>query len=191
MSKMWSLNGKRTLEAFRYLRMNIMGIEQRIDKLKQGEKTAGISTITIILFASVEGLIGFLSGNLILIIDALHNAADSVASFASWFGLKISQRKPTERFPYGYYKAESLATLFVSIFILYAAFVLLSEGYSKLYTVPKITMPLEALSIASVSAIGSYLLARYIKKTGEEIDSQSLIAISRERITHKRDESNY
>jgi len=161
-----------------------MGIEQRIDKLKQGEKTAGISTITIILLALVEALIGFLSGNIILIIDALHNAADSVASFASWFGLKISQRKPTERFPYGYYKAESLATLFVSIFILYAAFELLSEGYSKLYTVPKITMPLEALSIALVSAIGSYLLAKYMKKTGEKIDSQSLIANAQERITH-------
>ena len=136
-----------------------------MDKLKKGEKTAGISTITIILLASVEALIGFLSGNLILIIDALHNAADSVASFASWFGLKISQRKPTERFPYGYYKAESLATLFVSISILYAAFELLLGGYSKLYRVPKITMLIEALGIALVSAVGSYFLARYIKKT--------------------------
>ena len=94
-----------------------MGMDERIYKLKQGEKTAGISTITIILFALVEALLGVLSGNIILIIDALHNAADSVASFASWFGLKISQRKPTEKFPYGYYKAENLATLFVSFFI--------------------------------------------------------------------------
>lgn len=161
-----------------------MGIDERIDRLKQGEKTAGVSTIAIILLASVEALVGFLSGNIILIIDALHNAADSVASFASWFGLKISQRKPTERFPYGYYKAESLATLFVSIFILYAAFELLLEGYSKLYAVPEIAMPLEALSIALVSAIGSYLLARYIKKTGEKVDSQSLIANAQERTTH-------
>ena len=72
--------------------MKIMGIAERIDRLKQGENTAGVSTIAIILLASVEALVGFLSGNIILIIDALHNAADSVASFASWFGLKISQR---------------------------------------------------------------------------------------------------
>lgn len=164
--------------------MKIMGMHERIDKLKQGEKTAGISTITIILLASVEALVGFLSGNIILTIDALHNAVDSVASFASWFGLKISQRKPTERFPYGYYKAESLATLFVSLFILYAAFELLVEGYSKLYAVPEITMPLEALTIALVSAVGSYFLARYMKKTGEKVDSQSLIANAQERTTH-------
>ena len=164
--------------------MNTMGIDERTHKLKQGEKTASVSTIAIILLASIEALIGFLSGNIILIIDALHNVADSVASFASWFGLKISQRKPTERFPYGYYKAESLATLFVSIFILYAAFELLLEGYSKLYAVPEITMPLESLSIALVSAIGSYPLARYMKKTGEKIDSQSLIANAQERMTH-------
>lgn len=161
-----------------------MGMDERIDKLKQGEKTAGISTITIILFALVEALLGVLSGNIILIIDALHNAADSVASFASWFGLKISQRKPTERFPYGYYKAENLATLFVSLLILYAAFELLLEGYSTIYAVPEITMPLEALSIALASVIGSYLLARYMRKTGEKINSQSLIANAKERITH-------
>ena len=164
--------------------MKIVGIDERRDKSKQGEKTAGVSTIAIILLASVEVLVGFLSGNIILIIDALHNAADSVASFASWFGLKISQRKPTERFPYGYYKAESLATLFVSIFILYAAFELLLEGYSKLYAVSEIAMPLEALSIALVSAVGSYFLARYMKETGEKVDSQSLIANAQERMTH-------
>ena len=160
--------------------MRVMGINERIDKLKQGEKTAGLSTVAIILLASVEALVGFFSGNIILIIDALHNAADSVASFASWFGLKISQRKPTERFPYGYYKAESLANLSVSIFILYAAFELLLAGYSKLYVVPEITMPLETLSIALFSAIGSYLLARYMKKTGEKVGSQSLIANARQ-----------
>ena len=164
--------------------MKTMGIDERTNKLKQGEKTAGVSTIAIILLASVEALVGFLSGNVILIIDALHNAADSVAGFASWFGLRISQRKPTERFPYGYYKAESLATLFVSIFILYVAFELLLEGYSKLYTLPEVTMPLEALSISLVSAISSYLLARYMKKTGEKVDAQSLIANAQERITH-------
>ena len=164
--------------------MKIVLIDERISKLKQGEKTAGISTIAIILLAFVEALIGFLSGNTILMIDALHNAADSVASFASWFGLKISQRAPTERFRYGYYKAESLATLFVAIFILYAAFELLLEGYSKLFAVPEITMPIEALGIAVVSAVGSYLLARYMRETGEKIDSQSLIANAQERTTH-------
>ncbi len=164
--------------------MRIVKIEEKISKLKQGEKTAGFSTISIILLASAEALIGFLSGNIILITDALHNVTDSMASFASWFGLRISQKKASEKFPYGYYKAESLATLFVSIFILYAAFELLTEGYSKLFVVSEIAMPLEALSIALVSAVVSYFLAKYMKKAGKIVNSQSLIANAQERMTH-------
>jgi len=45
-----------------------------------------------------------------LVADAFHTGADSLATFASWFGLKIAQRRPDEKFPYGYYKGETLAT---------------------------------------------------------------------------------
>lgn len=127
---------------------------------------------------------GFLSGSVILITDALHNAADLITTFASWFGLRISQRKPTERFPYGYYKAESLATLFVSGFILYAAFELLLEGYSKLFELSELVMPFQALGMALVSAIVSFFISRYMKKVGNEVNSQSLVASSQERTTH-------
>jgi len=158
--------------------------EGKISKLKEGEKAAGISTITIFLLTLTEALVGFLSGSIILITDALHNATDLTASFASWFGLRISQRKPDKKFPYGYYKAESLATLFISGFILYAAFELLIEGYSRLFTLSELVMPFQALGIALVSSIVSYFLAKYMKKIGKKINSQSLIANSQERTTH-------
>jgi len=159
-----------------------MSIEEKINKLKKGEKTAGIATLTIALLTLVEAVVGFLSGATILIADALHNAVDSITNFASFFGLKISQRKPTEKFPYGYYKAENLAALFVSVFIIYAAIELLIEGYSKIFTLTEITMPLQAIVVALVSLIVSYFLSRYMKKVGEEINSQLLIANSREKL---------
>ena len=156
----------------------------KIEKLKEGEKTAGISTIAILLLSLAEYLVGFLSGSIVLITDALHNAADSIVSFASWFGLKISQKKPSEKFPYGYYKAESLVTFFISGFILYAAFELILEGYSKLFTISKLTMPFEALIISLISLVTSFFLARYMSRVGYKINSQSLIANSQERMTH-------
>jgi cation diffusion facilitator family transporter len=159
-----------------------MSTEEKINKLKKGEKTAGIATLTIALLTLVEAVVGFLSGATILIADALHNAVDSITNFASFFGLKISQRKPTEKFPYGYYKAENLAALFVSVFIIYAAIELLIEGYSKIFTLTEITMPLQAIVVALVSLIVSYFLSRYMKKVGEEINSQLLIANSREKL---------
>lgn len=161
-----------------------MESEQKREKLKKGERVAGVSTLSIILLATAEALVGLFSGSVVLVTDALHNAADSMASFASWFGLKISQKKATERFPYGYYKAESLATFFVSIFILYAAYELLMDGYSKLFIISEVSMPFQALGIACVSAVVSYFLSKYMKKIGKDIDSQSLIANGQERMTH-------
>jgi len=161
-----------------------MNLEEKISKLKKGERTAGIATITLLLLALVEAVIGFLSGAVILIADALHNVTDSLTNFASWFGLKISQKRPTEKFPYGYYKAESLATLLVSGFVLYAAFELLLEGYSKIFILSEISMPFQAMCMALVSLIVSYLMAKYMKKVGKEINSQLLIANSQERATH-------
>ncbi|MHA1742740.1 MAG: cation diffusion facilitator family transporter, partial [Candidatus Heimdallarchaeota archaeon] len=160
-----------------------MGVEEKVDRLKEGEKTAGIVTGITFLLALVKGLIGFLSGSVILMTDALHSAADSTTGFASWLGLKISQRKPNEKFPYGYYKAENLATLFISAFILYTAVELLLEGYTRLFTVSKLILPALALGTALISSAVSFFMAKYLKRTGEKINSQSLIATSQERMT--------
>ena len=104
--------------------------------------------------------------------------------FAGFIGLHYAKKKPNEKFPYGYYKAENLAAFFVSLFILYAALELIQEGYSKLFSLPEITMPVEALSISLFSTILSFFLARYMEKVGKEINSQALIANGKERFAH-------
>ena len=157
-------------------------MKSKIEKLKAGERAARNSGISILLLALLKAIVGFLSNSLILISDALHSIADFIAIFAAWFGLKISQRKPTEKFPYGYYKAETLATLFISIFILIAAFELLKEGYEKIFSASAITLPLPALSVALISLFYSYFLSGYLSKVGKQINAQSLIASSREKM---------
>ena len=52
-------------------------------------------------------IIGFLSGSIVLISDAVHSVSDILSIVTSWLGLKIAQKKPDERFAYGYYKAEN------------------------------------------------------------------------------------
>lgn len=91
---------------------------KEIEMLKRGEKAALVTTGAKLFLALGKGGVSLFSGSLVLMTDALHSGIDVIPIFASWFGLKISQKKPDEKFPYGYYKAESLATLFISLFIL-------------------------------------------------------------------------
>lgn len=148
--------------------------------LKKGEKVAGIATIVTLFLSAGKAIAGFFSGSVALMADAIHSGADVVAIFASWFGLKISQRKATEKFPYGYYKAENLATLVVSAFIFYAAYEIFIESYQKLFTIGELNIPFVALGVSLASSVISLFIAHYEKKVGEEINSQSLIANSQE-----------
>jgi len=148
--------------------------------LKEGTRVAKNAILVNLILSLLKGIIGFFSGSVALITDAVHTGADSITTFASWLGLKVAQKKPTEKFPYGYYKAETIATLFICIFVLYAGYELITESYSNLFTVSVIQIPIWALSISLIAAFSSFIIAKYEKKIGEKINSQSLIAISQD-----------
>ncbi|HUT26834.1 MAG TPA: cation diffusion facilitator family transporter [Methanomassiliicoccales archaeon] len=148
--------------------------------LRKGERGAMVSSWVTGLLALGKGAGGLLTGSLVLITDAVHSAIDVLPITASWLGLRVSRRKADERFPYGYYKAESIATLFISLFIIYAAIELVLEGYSRLLERSEVSNPLLAGGVALISSAVSALLAKYQRKVGEEIGSQSLIINSRD-----------
>jgi len=152
------------------------------ERLKAGEKATLVSGCTSVVLAIIKGLAGIFTGSIALITSALDSIADIIGMLTSWFGFRISQRKPDGKFPYGYYKAESVATLFISFFILYAAYRLLVGGYERLFVPPQISMPAIALSIAFVSIFISLGLSRYLNRTGSRINSDLLLTNSRERL---------
>lgn len=74
------------------------------DRLKRGERAAKYSTLTNLALSIIKGVFGVLSGSVALIADSIHSFSDIFASLAVYIGLKLSQRKPDEKFPYGYYR---------------------------------------------------------------------------------------
>jgi len=149
--------------------------------IRKGQRAAKNATIITVLLAMLKAVVGLLSGSLALLTDALHSTIDIVTISISFVGLKIAGKRPTKRFPYGYYKAESLAVLFISLIIFFIAFRLLLRGYYYLFFVSAINFAPAALSVALISSAVSFLVARYLKKTGEEINSQALLVNSQER----------
>ena len=154
---------------------------EKMKELKKGERAAKISTLVTLLLGIAKGLIGLVTNSTILLADSLHSFTDSISSFASFLGLRLSQKKPTERFPYGFYKSENLASLFISLLIFYASLQLMIEGFSKLYEESEVSFYPLALGIALVSSVVSLALSKYLKKVGSSINSQSLMASSSEK----------
>ncbi len=159
-------------------------ISNKEEKLKKGQKLTKMAALLVAFLAILKAVIGFFSGSIVLISDALHSGADLLPIFASWFGLKIAQRKPTGRFSYGFYKGENLATLAVSVFILYVAWEIFTEGYQRLFLISSIKIPILALIIALVDALVLYFFGNYEIKVGKAINAQSLRAIGEENRAH-------
>ncbi len=144
--------------------------------LKRGENAARSCTLVALLLGILKGLVGIVSGSVALLADAIHSISDISASLAVFMGLRLAQKKPTERFPYGYYKAESFASFIVSIIIILSGIEVMRESYDRILTPAKILLPTAAILVASVSATLSYILAVYKGKVGNEISSQALIS---------------
>lgn len=142
---------------------------------KKGEKAAKLSAAVLLAFSVLKGIVAIISGSVALLADSIHSFADIFSSVAVWAGLKLVQRKPTERFPYGYYKAETFALLIVAITIVSSGVLILVEAVDKLFAPTAILFPSLVLIVAIFSAMASYFLSRYKKKVGNLIGSQSLV----------------
>jgi cation diffusion facilitator family transporter len=92
-----------------------------------------------------------ISGSVALLADSIHSFADIFSSIAVWAGLKLVQKKPTERFPYGYYKAETLALLIVAVTIVVSGILILKEAVDKLFEPSVVLSPSVVLAVAAFS----------------------------------------
>lgn len=70
--------------------------------------------------AAVKILSGWFGDSYVLIADGIESTADVVTSLVVWAGMRVADRPPDERYPYGYGKAEALAGL-ASALALFAA----------------------------------------------------------------------
>lgn len=147
----------------------------RFGRLKKGETAAKYSTIANLILAIIKGVVGVLSGSIALIADSIHSFSDIFASLAVYIGLRLSRRKPDEKFPYGYYKFETLASLLISVIIIITGFDIIIESFNGILAPKTLEIPLIALSVAVLSVAVSLLLAKYKERVGNEIGSQALI----------------
>ncbi len=154
------------------------------EKLKKGQKVAGRAIWLEGALVVAKTVIGLLSGSLVLISDAIHSGSDVLSIVTSWLGLKIAQRKPDQRFPYGYYKAENLGSLIISVLIIYAFWEMFIQGYTRLFSFSSIKAPLLALAVSLVDALVLFPFGNYEIRIGKQVGAQSLVAMGKENRTH-------
>jgi cation diffusion facilitator family transporter len=99
--------------------------------LERDKRVALVSIGVSAFLAVVNYLIGILSGSIAMIADAIHSLTDLISSIGVLIGLRISSHEPTKEFPFGVYKTENIASLFLALAIFYAGYEIVLTAVEK------------------------------------------------------------
>lgn len=143
---------------------------------RQANRAVAISAIGLALTGLVELAIALLSGSVALLGDALHNLSDVSTSVLVFVGFRASRKVPTERYSYGYERAEDLAGIGVALVIWGSAAVAAFESVNKLLRHGGTGYVGWGIAAALVGIAGNQLVARYKLVVGKRIRSATMVA---------------
>ncbi|OBG68968.1 MULTISPECIES: cation diffusion facilitator family transporter [unclassified Mycobacterium] len=143
---------------------------------RQANRAVAVSAIGLALTGLVELAIALLSGSVALLGDALHNLSDVSTSALVFVGFRASRKVPTERYPYGYERAEDLAGIGVALVIWGSAAVAAFESVNKLLRHGGTGYVGWGIAAALVGIVGNQLVARYKLVVGKRIRSATMVA---------------
>lgn len=116
--------------------------------------------------------------------DGIESACDFVAIFSTMVALRLGRRPFDEKHPYGHGRAESLAALLISLVIVATGAWILFDSLHALAGHEFKSPGLIAVGAALLTIIVKEWLYRYTVKTGDRLESPSLLAIARD---HRKD----
>lgn len=135
-----------------------------------------LSTFVNILLTLAKVGIGLLSRSNSIIASGVDSLSDILSSFLVFLGLRLSEKPPSKRFPYGLYRTETISSLLVFLIVLLSSAVVIYEAISNLLSqnFDLQTTPV-ALWVMVFSSIISAVMAYLKVKIGKSEKSISLI----------------
>jgi len=129
------------------------------------------------LLATLKLSVGFVSGSFAVIADGIDSASDIVSSLVVLIAAKIIARPPNIKFPYGYKKADTVATKVLSFVIFFAGAQLAYSTITILVKGSVMETPSSlAIWVTIISILGKLILTLVLFRTGNQVESPMLIA---------------
>ncbi len=91
-----------------------------------------------LVFTIIEIIGGFYTNSLAIMSDAVHDLGDSLSLGMSWYFQKLSNKKATKKYSYGYGRFSLLGAIINSVVLIVGSFFIISEA------IPRIINPEEA-----------------------------------------------
>ncbi len=139
-------------------------------------RTGVIGIVSNVILAAFKGVVGLISGSIAIVLDAVNNLSDALSSVITIVGVHLASKQPDRAHPFGHGRIEYLSAIVIAVIILYTGGVSLVESIKKIIHPQAANYNAVSLAIIAVAVAAKFSLGLYTQKTGERVNSDSLIA---------------
>ncbi len=139
-------------------------------------RTSVLGVAANVALAGFKAAVGLLSNSIAVVLDAVNNLSDALSSLVTIIGAKLAGRKPDREHPYGHGRAEYISSTVIAVLILYAGISALVESVKKIFRPVTPEYSLWGLIVVGAAILVKIFLSVYVKKTGQAVRSEALIA---------------
>ena len=139
-------------------------------------RTSWIGIITNVLLASFKAVVGILASSVAIVMDAVNNLSDALSSVITIVGTKLSQRPADHKHPFGFGRIEYFSAIIIAVIVLSAGITSLIESVKKIFDPTEPSYTTTTLIVIVVAIVVKLVLGQYVKKMGEQLKSDALIA---------------
>jgi len=146
------------------------------DKAKEKVGAAYLSVASNTSLSIFKIFIGFLTGSISIIAEALHSMNDLIASIIATYAVKQSSKPPDEEHKFGHGKAESVSALIEAMLIIFAAVFIIHEAIGRLIEPRGIELIEWGMAVMLTSTVLNTIVSLYLYRVAKKTNSAALHA---------------
>jgi cation diffusion facilitator family transporter len=141
----------------------------------RGIRSAQVGMLVNAVLAITKLMAGLVGHTYALVADAVESTTDIFSSLVVWAGLRVASRHPDAEYPYGYGRAEAIASVIVALMLLAAAVGISIEAVREIRT-PHHMPAAWTLAVLVVVMVVKWTLSRRVGSVGADIGSTAVTA---------------
>ncbi|MCH9647538.1 MAG: cation diffusion facilitator family transporter [Deltaproteobacteria bacterium] len=143
---------------------------------QQVERTLKVVLVLNLLVAGTKLLLGLRIRSISMVADGFHSLIDTASNVVGLVGIAMAAQPPDEDHPYGHWKFETLAGLFIGGLLAMTAWEVLRSCFDRLLSgsVPEVSPA--SLVVMGVTVVINLAVSTYERRKGELLRSDILTA---------------
>jgi len=137
---------------------------------------AKFSIISNSALIGLKVLVGILTLSVSILAEAIHSGIDLIAALIANYSVKTSGKPADDKHQFGHGKVEDISALIEGMLILFAAYLILHEAYSRIIEGVKLSHVGVGVFIMLISSFSNWYISKYLFKISKETDSSALEA---------------